>query len=271
MTNAIEISAEDRDAYARDGAVCLRGLFDDAWLDRLRVAIDRDIEKPGPMGMRYGRKSDEGTFFGDMYMWTYDPDFRAFALESPAAEIAGALMGSKKVNLFYDHLLVKEPGSESLTPWHHDLPYWCVEGDQVCSIWLALDPVDKTSGAVEFVRGSHRWGKLFRAQDFRMKTIFADPSLEEIPDIDADRDAYEFLSWDTEPGDCIVFHALTVHGAPGNAASDRRRRALSTRWAGDDAVYIERPAMSEPLRDPGLKPGDPLDSDLFPVVWRGAA
>ena len=271
MAFDLDISEADIAAYERDGAVCLRGLFDADWIERLRTATERVMANPGPMGMRYGKRDDAGTFFGDMYVWTFDADFEAFARQSPAAAIAGAVMRSAKVNFFYDHLLVKEPGSESPTPWHHDLPYWCVDGDQICSLWLALDPVRRDSGAVEFVRGSHRWGKLFRAQDFRGGSLFHDDALEAIPDIDASRDDYEFLCWDAEPGDCIVFHARTVHGASGNATSDRRRRALSTRWTGDDACFIERPAMSQPIRHPGLKPGDAMDCELFPVVWRRAA
>ena len=36
------------------------------------------------------------------------------------------------------------------TPWHHDQPYWTVDGNQVCSIWLSLDPVPREA-AVRFV------------------------------------------------------------------------------------------------------------------------
>ena len=64
-----------------------------------------------------------------------------FALESPAAEIAGRIMQSDKINFFYDQLLVKEPGTHAPTPWHQDQPYWAVSGWQVASLWLPLDPV----------------------------------------------------------------------------------------------------------------------------------
>ena len=81
---------------------------------------------------------------------------------------------------------------------------------------------------------------------------------------------FEILSWDLEPGDAVVFSALTLHAAAGNATAARRRRALSTRWTGDDARFVRRKKMITLIRDPGLKPGDPLDSDLLPVVWRHA-
>ena len=66
----------------------------------------------------------------------------------------------------------------------------------------------------------------------------------------------------------MVFDALVLHGACGNATAARRRRALSTRWAGVDARFVRRKKMIRLIRDPDLEPGDALDCDLFPVVWR---
>jgi len=265
------LNGQDIATYRRDGVVCLRQVFDADWLARLTRATERTLAKPGPLGMRYGKKTDRGDFFGDMFMWTFDDDFRDFALQSPAAAIAGALMGASHVNFFYDHLLVKEPGSVSPTPWHHDATYWCAAGEQLCTIWLPLDPVTRESGAVEYVRGSHRWNVEYRARDFRSTGIFDDDALPPVPDIDAYRDSYDIISFDLEPGDAVVFDFRTLHGAAGNRSTTRRRRALATRWAGDDVVYVERPAMAQPIRDPGLKPGDPIGCDLFPEVWRRTA
>ena len=92
---------------------------------------------------------------------------------------------------------------------------------------------------------------------------------EPLPDVDSHRQDFDIASFDLEPGDAVVFHALMLHGAPGNN-STRRRRALSVRFTGEDARFVQRKKMITLLRDPGLKAGDPLDSDLFPVVWRRA-
>jgi len=264
---ARSISEDEVATYQRDGVVCLRNVFDPVWIERLRMATEEVIAEPGPFGARYGTDGDRGTFFGDLYVWTFNETFRDFVLRSPAAQIAGALMAASKVNFFYDHLLVKEPGSSAPTPWHHDLTYWCVDGWDVLSVWLPMDSVSRESGAVEYVKGSHRWRNRYQAQDFLGRDLFRDEALDAIPDVDANRDAYDIISFDVEPGDCIVHHALTLHGAPGNNSS-RRRRALASRWTGDDAHYVERKGMSKPIRDPGLAVGDPMDCDLFPVVWR---
>ena len=72
-----------------------------------------------------------------------------------------------------------------------------------------------------------------------------------------------------EPGDCIVFHFKTLHSGKGNPHSEIRRRAFSSRWIGDDAVFAERPGETSPpfpeLRS--FKQGDPMEHPLFPVCW----
>ena len=65
----------------------------------------------------------------------------------------------------------------------------------------------------------------------------------------------------------IAFHALAVHGAPGNRSSSRRRRAWAMRWLGDDARYASRVgAISPPLEGHGLTPGDAFGVAMFPEV-----
>ena len=66
---------------------------------------------------------------------------------------------------FHEHVLVKEPRTESRTPWHHDLPYYCIDGTQCVSFWTALDPVPRAI-CLELVVGSHRWGKSFMPRKF---------------------------------------------------------------------------------------------------------
>jgi ectoine hydroxylase-related dioxygenase (phytanoyl-CoA dioxygenase family) len=263
------VTEEDVAAYQRDGVVRIRKLLDAAWVERMRGAIDRLRATQGEFTELYATEGT-GHFHSDKFMWDRDPDFRAYAFESPGPRVAAALMGARSVNLFYDHLLVKEPGTTSPTPWHQDMNYWPVEGDQICSIWLALDTVGLDNGGMEFVLGSHRSGRRYKPFDFRGTAAVETEEFEPLPDIESRRGDYEIRDFDLEPGDAVVFHGLTLHGAPGNT-STRCRRALSVRFAGDDARFIERKKMIRLLRDPGLNPGDRLDSDLFPIVWREPA
>jgi ectoine hydroxylase-related dioxygenase (phytanoyl-CoA dioxygenase family) len=256
-----------RPEFDRDGAVCVRGAFSRAWLDTLAEGVAENMAHPGPMAKEYTAPGNPGRFFGDYCNWRRIPQYRDFLLHSPAAKIAGTLMGSSKANLFHEHVLIKEPGTGERTPWHHDQPYWTVDGTQVCSLWMSLDPVPRAS-SVEYVAGSHRWGVWYTPKRFSDANDHPAPGFIPVPDIDAERDLYTFLGWDLEPGDCILFHALTLHGAPGNT-QPTRRRAVASRWTGDDARFALRAGyMSPPPPPDAPPPGAPMDSDVFPVVWR---
>lgn len=252
--------------YERDGAVCVRRLFSQEWLEVLAAGLERNLAEPGPHAKYYTDDGRPGFFFGDYCNWQRIPEYRQFAFESPAADLAAAFMRSTKVNFFHEHVLVKEPSTEDRTPWHHDQPYWVVDGGQVCSIWLPLDPVPQDV-CVEFIKGSHRWGKWFTPKRFADHDEHPSGEGESIPDIDASRQDFDMICWALEPGDCIVFHALTVHGAPGNSSPTNRRRAVATRWTGDDARFTRREGfMSPPFEEVTLQPGEVMDSTTFPVV-----
>jgi ectoine hydroxylase-related dioxygenase (phytanoyl-CoA dioxygenase family) len=264
------LPAETIAAYRRDGVVPLRRGFAGEWLDRLAAGVERNLREPGPYAKRYTPVGNPGLFFGDYCSWQRIPEYREFMTASPAASLAAALMGSAKVNLYHEHVLVKEPGTLERTPWHHDQPYYPIDGEQIVSLWIPLDPVPRAT-CPEFIVGSHRWGKWFMPARFKDGAQWEaeDPRFVPMPDIEAERARHAIAAFDLEPGDCIAFHGLTVHGAPGNALATRRR-AFSARWTGDDATFVRRPGFMSPPppeRD-GPCEGAALDSAAFPVVWR---
>ena len=251
-------------AFERDGAVPIRGSLC-AWVDSLRRGIDYNIAHPGP-DVRDYRDGSGGRFFGDYCNWARIAQYREFLFESPAADIARALMRSRTARLFHEHVLVKERGTEIPTPWHQDLPYYCVDTERSCSLWLALDPVPEETCA-EFVAGSHRWGTLFRPERFNRTPLNEGDSLDSPPDIDARREDYDILRWALEPGDAIAFDFRTLHGAPPNRSRHTRRRAFSSRWVGEGATFAERGGVtSPPFREVSLVHGAPLDGPEFPLV-----
>ena len=253
------------DAFQRDGVLYLPEVLTQAEVSSLHDACERVIAQPTTLGADLTPQGKPGRFFGDFFVWRQDRDFRALAIDSCLPGIARRLMRTRKVNLVWDHLLVKEPHTEVESPWHHDQPYaWC-NGTQNCSFWVSLDHVTRDSGAVEYIRGSHRWGRWFEAVSFNPNRSYASGEFEPIPDIQAHRADYDIVCYDTRPGDVVVQHLLTVHHAGGNS-TDRRRRAIAVRYAGDDATYAVR-KRTPPLPVPiALAHGDALDSELFPVV-----
>ena len=95
-------------------------------------------------------------------------------------------------------------------------------------------------------------------------------SEEEIPDFNALRDNYEFMSFETKAGDAVIFNTAIIHTSHGNFSPSRRRLALSTRWLGDDACWDPR-SGTDPIvtqEHVSLEPGTPArDDKAFPLVW----
>ena len=265
------ITSELTEAFRRDGAVCVRGAFSPDEVALVAHGIERNLADPSERALVASRPEDPGRFVEDFCNWQRIPEYERFIRDSPAAEIAGELMGSDQVRLFHDHVLVKEPATRQPTPWHQDQPYYNVEGTQVCSLWMPVDPVDRES-TLEFVAGSHLgpWlmPRTFMASEAKW---FPEGSLEELPDISANRGAFEILAWELEPGDGVFFHMLALHAAGG---ASRRRRAFSVRFLGDDATNAPRPWKTSP-EFPGLTDelpaGAPMAHTLFPVVWERSA
>lgn len=58
------------------------------------------------------------------------PQFKDFILHSGLGELMSFMLSGPCV-FYHDHVLIKEPYASRLTPWHHDQPYYPVNGDMV--------------------------------------------------------------------------------------------------------------------------------------------
>lgn len=258
--------------YRKNGAVCLRGIFDQKWIDKVKSGIEKNRLSPSQYGESLKGEGGPGIYFDDYCNWRNIPEFEDYVYNSPAAEIAGRLMESQYAAFYHEHVLVKEPGTFKETPWHHDQSYYPIDGFKVCSIWMPVDPVPE-SISIQFVAGSHQWKDWFYPKKFATSLNYIkekneeDKPYKDVPDIDSNKDNYNILSWDVEPGDCIVFHMKTLHAAPGNSSECLQRRVLSTRWLGDDAMMAARPWKVSPPTYGNLNIGDRAVSEEFPIVW----
>ncbi|MCP3936191.1 MAG: phytanoyl-CoA dioxygenase [Actinomycetia bacterium] len=266
MFDISQVSASDIDAYHRDGVVLVKGLFGD-WVDIISAGIERNMADPGPSAAENTVGSETGRFFDDYCNWNRIPEFERVVRHSAAAEVAGLLMQSPTVQIFHDHILVKEPGTSTPTPWHQDGPYYFVEGEQTLSLWSPMDPVSEAT--LRFVAGSHRWEKpvvptrwVSGDESFPGEDVY-----QPVPDPDAEPGRYHILEWDMEPGDAVAFDYRTLHGARENQSTERRR-AFALRFVGEDARFTQRPGpTSPPFHGHGMTEGQRLREDWFPTIY----
>ncbi len=257
------LSQDQIDQFQRDGVTIVRGLFA-GQVELLRDGVARNMQAPGPYASENKKAGETGRFFDDYCNWQRIAEFDEAVRTSPAAEVAADLMQSQSVQLFHDHVLVKEPGTSMATPWHTDGPYYFVEGKQTVSFWSPLDPVREA--ALRCVAGSHKWEKPVLPMRWVSNDAYV-PNIDDyMPVPDPDAEGMEVLEWEMEPGDAVAFNYDILHGARGNT-STTRRRAFSLRLVGDDARYVERPGpTSPPFPDHGMQSGERLREDWFPVI-----
>jgi ectoine hydroxylase-related dioxygenase (phytanoyl-CoA dioxygenase family) len=255
--------------FARDGAVCIRGLFTPSEIAALREGIEHNLSAPSPRSKVASRADDPGFFIQDFCNWTENAQYRDFIFRSPLGAAAAKLTQSRLIRLHHDHMLTKEGGTQSPTPWHQDQPYYNIDGHQNVSFWIPVDPVSVHS-TLQFVAGTHR-GPWLMPRSFMTQEAkwFPEGSLQELPDFDAHPDQYTILGWALEPGDCVAFNMLTVHSSRGTEPN-QRRRAFSVRVIGDDVRHAPRRWVTSPNfpgLDEQLPAGAVLDHPLFPVLY----
>ena len=113
---------------------------------------------------------------------------------------------------------------------------------QTCSVWMPVDPVSREA-TLEFVAGSHL-GPWLMPRTFMddQARWFPEGSLEELPDIEADR---AFRSSAGRSSRATPSSSTCSRCTP-RAARPTRRRAFSIRFLGDDVVHAPRAWTTSP-------------------------
>lgn len=226
------------------GVVHLEGVLDDAALAIARAAFDWSLANPGK-GATNLIAGTPGSFYGDLANpASFDP-YTDVNTKTCIPEIVSSLWNKTDVWYMYEHVFLKTGGEDETarrTPWHQDLPYLPVCGDDLAVVWISFENLSADE-SLEFVVGSHH-GTLYDGSRFdpRDDTIplYGTGDLPRLPDIEADRSAYEIVSFPITVGDVVVFHPSMLHGgAP--AKPGKQRHTLSLRYFGEDAKVAWRP------------------------------
>ena len=227
------VTEEHAEIYARDGVVCVRGVFDKEWIETLepvarRIVVDK--EDHGLLPTIPGR-----------YLARCIPEFRQLAFNSPLGEVAGKVMRSKEIRFFFDEFFAKPPNSDAKTLWHSDRMGWPTVGNMVPSLWMPLTPITKAN-SLECIAGTHTYDYKHWLFSPNARKMIKPDDRPKHPDGEAMRDdpTKEFLTWDMEPGDLLIVHPWTLHYSAGNPTDDWRI-AVSVRVFGDDIRWAPRP------------------------------
>ncbi len=117
-------------------------------------------------------------------------------------------------------------------PFHQDISY-SFDDPYHFSVWIALNDVDETSGALKIIKNSHKW-KIKPAIDF-WSPYFVDKYSDKINN-------QRIVTLPISAGDAIVFNSRLWHGS-GENLDAKDRFAYVTRWVIKDKEF---PAIPKP-------------------------
>lgn len=89
-----KVAAEDIDKFQEDGAIVLRGVFSQEWIDAARIGIHKTMKNPSQYAEMLKPDPNQGGYFNDYCNWKKIPEVKKYVYNSPAAAIAGQLMKS---------------------------------------------------------------------------------------------------------------------------------------------------------------------------------
>lgn len=261
-------SSELAERYARDGVIYLPQAIDLQTLKLAEQCYDWSLANPTPSACHF-YEAERNTFYQDLCNPQAAHAYRELLENHIVTDVIGNLWGQDEVWFLYEQVFLKEGDVPNRrTPWHQDTPYLALDGSEIAVMWINFEAVEKAQ-SLEFVRGSHRQtlydGSAFDPTDDTQPIYGHD--LPRLPNIEAQRDEWDIVSWAVEPGDVVIFHPSTLHGGAPTVAGTRRR-TLSLRFFGPDAQYATRPAdapapLIEGIHET-LKDGHPFRHPAFP-------
>ena len=235
----MKLSAEQVDAYNRDGFIVIENLVPsdevESLRDRLREythggrqsdSISITIEPRIKRGeLKVDNPGDGIRKVGNLVQ--ADDLFRALGLNQNIIGILEQILGPD-IKIFRNDLLMKPPEVGSQKGWHQDSPYWPIEPMALCSCWLALDDATAENGCLSVLRGWHKKGPL--------------PHIKVTDDfvIDQDHrgDSLESVLAPVSAGGGVFFHSLLPHYTAPNR-SEKWRRAIALSYMSAKSRYTK--------------------------------
>ena len=255
----ITLSKEIVSSYERDGFVVTQGVLSEILIEKYGQAVDSEVNLRTARDTRPLSKKSlyEQSFIQCMRLWETSEAVRPLSCDAALAGIATQLMGVQSVRLWQDQALYKESGGRETTP-HQDQTFWPIGDQSLVSAWIPFEDVTIKQGAMAYVAGSHKAGRL-KVVDITHSTdpyqILEDPALK--------GKAPEYV--EVKAGSVIWHHGLTVHQASSNQ-SDSMRRVFTIVYIASNARRVKA-WPTYPLDREGIEVGEEMRGDGMPVLW----
>ena len=254
-----KLPAELIQQFDQDGFIITADVLSADELRKYGAAVDAEVARRNALDTRLVEEKStyEQSFIQCMRLWETSTEVRPLTCHTAMAGVATQLLQVQGVRLWQDQALYKEAGGRETTA-HQDQPFWPIGSEPLVSAWIPFDDVLITSGAMAYVPGSHKVGKL-KVVDITHSTepydILNDPALNGAQP-----------QWtEVKAGSVIWHHGMTVHQAAANT-TDATRRVFTIVYIADDAKRIQGwPAY--PLDRDNVGVGEIIAGPGMPQLW----
>lgn len=264
------LSADQIEAYRRDGFLVVEGFLDAAELEVWRRCTDEAVaERIGaPVALDNGvwlsNHGDPDSYYSQVFtqclkLADTHAGMRELMFDPRLGEMAGRLAGVDGIRIWHDQALIKPPFGNP-TGWHMDNPFWSFTSPDAISIWVALDDATLGNGCLWYLPGTHL--------DGRTGAVSLGPNQADLFKIYPEWRAVEPVACPCPAGSALFHSGIVAHGAGANM-TNRQRRAMTCAYMPDGSTFngVRNILPSDYFES--LKVGDVLDDDAVnPLIWR---
>jgi ectoine hydroxylase-related dioxygenase (phytanoyl-CoA dioxygenase family) len=194
-------------------------------------------------------------------VWRSHEGLRRHIFNPRLAALAARLSRTERLRLWHDQAIIKQPGGRPTT-WHQDLPAWPMIEAGAFTVWIALVDATVTSGALQYIPGSHRWGRL--AHNTMPREVIETPQGLRWLVPDEQRERLTPVPMELRAGSVTFHHSLILHGTSPNETGGARYGFI-VNYLPDGVRYSGRP---HPVIEEGqLATFDLIAGPQFPVLW----
>jgi phytanoyl-CoA hydroxylase len=237
-------------AYRRQGFVKIPGIISREEAEAYRAAALALAER--------NRSYHTGPIFTQLVnAWRDSDEIKQLTMHPGVSGVARKLAGMP-LRLWHDHLLIKQPHNHAPTEFHQDRPFWPhANSRHTLSAWIALVDVPVERGCMTFIPGSQN------QQDLRPQDLSDARDLMALwPDF-----VYEpRMTLPLRAGDCTFHNGYTAHMANANDTDIARVAHVIVFMDAETTYSGNAHVVTDPL---GLKVGDRLDGEMFPLMTNG--
>ncbi len=232
----MKLTKEELELFREKGYLILRNFVDssrcDAILDIAKAHLKHKIPPIESEAEYNSQKSEDIVVRRLRQVYSRDIVFKEWMEESKIRPILKQILGSSPYITLAHHnsIMTKMPHSSTQTSWHQDIRYWSFSGDNLLSVWLALDEEYEDNGVLEFIPASHKIS--YTSDQFDKKDYFLTNYPKNQPLIDTKE------STTLQKGDVVLFHCKLLHRANKNS-TNRAKISFVYTIRGADTLPIE--------------------------------